>query len=119
MKFSIARNNKVLIKEAYLYKGFKAGMGLRFCKQIKNDEAILIERERESILDSTIDMLFVFFSIDVIWMDENKKIVDIKTARPFQLFSTPCKPAKYILEVKQGNGLKFKINDKLAFIPRK
>jgi len=44
-------------------------------------------------------MLFVFFPIDVLFLDKNKKVVEIKeNLRPFS-FYTPKNKAKYIIEL--------------------
>jgi len=107
---NIKRGNKTVIK-AEIARGFRKFFGLMFSKQ-KN---ILFEADYEGVLFSAIHMLFVFFPIDVIWLDKNKKIVDIKTAYPFQIISMPKKPAKYILELQKGMGKLFRVGNKLKF----
>ena len=48
-------------------------------------------------------MLFVFYPIDVIFLDEQKKVVEIKeNFRPFR-FYTPKKKARYVLELPKGS----------------
>jgi len=110
VNIAVKRGNKTLIK-AEIARGFRKVFGLMFSKQ-KN---ILLEAGYEGILSSSIHMLFVFFPIDVVWLDKNKKIVDIKTAYPFQIISMPKKPAKYILELKKGKGKLFRTGNKLKF----
>jgi uncharacterized membrane protein (UPF0127 family) len=45
-------------------------------------------------------MLFVLFPIDVVYLDKNKRVVDIaRNLRPFALNYTPKKPAKYLIEL--------------------
>lgn len=47
-------------------------------------------------------MWFVFYPIDVIYLDKNKKIVEIKeNFKPFSYFS-PKNKAKYVIELKNG-----------------
>ncbi|MFH1439704.1 MAG: DUF192 domain-containing protein [Candidatus Woesearchaeota archaeon] len=47
-------------------------------------------------------MWFVWFSIDVILLDSNKKVVEIKeNFKPFRLFNSKEK-AKYVLELNHG-----------------
>lgn len=54
-------------------------------------------------------MWFVFFPIDVVFLDKEKKIVELKQGfLPFTLYA-PKKKAKYILELPQGSIRKFKI----------
>ena len=47
-----------------------------------------------------IHMLFVFFPLDIIWLDSNYKIVAIrKNVRPFSGVYYPKTSAKYVLEL--------------------
>jgi len=110
MAVNIKKGKRVLAK-AEIAKGLRKVFGLMFSKQ-KN---ILLEAEYEGIISSAIHMLFVFFPIDVIWLDKNKTVVDIKAAYPFQLFLAPKKPAKYILELQKGKGKLFRVGKKLNF----
>lgn len=71
--------------------------GLMFSKP-KN---LIFVLNRESKINSTIHTFFVFFPIDVIWLDKNKKIVDHrKNVKPFSI-AIPKKKAKYIIELKR------------------
>ena len=45
----------------------------------------------------SIHMFFVFYPIDVIWLDENKQVVESKTLFPFTAYYPKCKSA-YVLE---------------------
>jgi len=55
--------------------------------------------DKESRINATIHMFFVFFSIDVYWLDKNKNIVDYrKNIKPFTI-AIPKKKAKYIVEL--------------------
>jgi len=110
VNLAIKKGNKTMVK-AEAARGFRKAFGLMFSKQ-KN---ILLEAEYEGVISSAIHMLFVFFPIDVIWLNKKKEVVDIKTAYPFQLFLAPKKPAKYILELKKGKGKLFRTGNKLKF----
>lgn len=62
-------------------------------------------------------MFFVFYPIDVIFLDENYKVVDFKEDfKPFT-FYTSKKPAKYIIELKSGviKNTKTKLNNFIIF----
>ena len=49
-----------------------------------------------------IHMWFVFFPIDTIWLDKNKKVVKIiENIKPFS-FQIPCTIAKYVVEFQAG-----------------
>ncbi len=45
-----------------------------------------------------IHMFFVFYSIKIYYLDENKKILDKIIAKPFRFYKTKF-PSKYILEI--------------------
>ena len=84
-----------------------------FSKKIKDNEAVLFVFNKESLISTIVNGLFVFYPIKVIWLDSNLKIVDIKILKPFTLFLSPKKPAKYVLELSPKALKDVKINDKL------
>ena len=81
-------------------------LGLMFRKRINEDEALLFDFEgegrmasgRETPFGSAIHMLFVFFPIACIWLDEDFEVVDKVIAKPFRPFYAPKRPARYLLE---------------------
>ncbi|MGM0439178.1 MAG: DUF192 domain-containing protein [Patescibacteria group bacterium] len=92
--------------------------GLSSRKEIAEKEGMIFTFEEEDF--HSIWMKDMNFSIDIIWINSEKEIVDIKrNASPDSYPETfrPNKPAKYVLEVKAGfvekNNLK--IGDTLDF----
>jgi len=77
---------------------WKRGRGLMFHRPLGEDEALLFVEKSESILGTSIHMLFVFFPIAVIWLDGQKRVVDKRLARPFRLYYAPQRPAQHFLE---------------------
>lgn len=62
-------------------------------------------------------MLFVFYPIDVIYLDNKKRVVEMKESfLPFTFYN-PRHKAQYVLELKQGTIKKTKtvLNDSLVF----
>ena len=62
-------------------------------------------------------MLFVFYSIDVLFLDKDKGVVELKEDfRPFR-FYTPKNKAKYVIELPDGIIKKTgtKLGDKISF----
>lgn len=110
-------NGVILAKDVKRYTNiFSKTKGLRFAKRLEEGQAIILETEKESILGTAIDMLFVFFPIDVLWLDKEKKVVDIRrNVKPFTPMIAPKKPAKYIIEMKTGMTNNIKIGDKIRF----
>jgi uncharacterized protein len=109
--------NKILADNIkYCNNIFSKSLGLRFRRRLKDNEALVFVNDKESYHESILDMLFVFFPIDVLWLDENKKVVDIReNVKPFSLFIRPKKPAKYVVELNKGTVKNIRINDTLKF----
>jgi len=81
---------------------------LEVCKtKFKKFRGLMFSKKK----NAGIHMLFVFYPIQVIWLDYRFKIVDIKRMLPFISFHIPKQKAKYIVEFvsKQNN---FKFGDK-------
>ena len=102
------------IKAHYAETFFEKARGLMFAVPPKN-KGLLIDCNKESRLGSSIHMLFVFFPLDILWLNSKKKIVDIRHVFSFMPFAMSRKPTKYVLELPSGYGKKFKIGEKLRF----
>jgi len=87
---------------------FSKCKGLMFTRKIKKP-LIFVNKNPEL---TRIHMFFVFYPIDVAWLDEDKKIIHKEMLKPFT-FSKSIK-AKYVLEMKTGD-LKAEIGHKLDF----
>jgi uncharacterized membrane protein (UPF0127 family) len=61
-----------------------------------------------------IHMLFVFFVIDLFYLNKNKEVIEIKKeVRPFSFYN-PKRPCNYLIEAPKGK-LKLKLKDKVSF----
>ncbi len=90
------------------------GKGLMFHKKIRDEAHIfyLSNKRREAIT-----MFFVFFPIDIIFLDENKKIVELKeNIKPFSNYYSKNE-AKYVVELESGEvkRKKLRLGDELIF----
>ncbi|MBI4895567.1 MAG: DUF192 domain-containing protein [Candidatus Aenigmarchaeota archaeon] len=88
--------------------------GLMFHSPLKDNEGMLFVYDRESYYG--IWMPNMSFSIDIIWMNNDGKIVNIvRNAEPCK--SMPCQswrtsvPASYVLELKANSTQDFNIGD--------
>ena len=78
------------------------------------NEGLLFVFPEEEIVD--IHMLFVFFPLDVVWLNKKGKIVQIKrNVKPFMPFIAGEK-ATYLLEMKAGNTSALRMGDTLDII---
>lgn len=111
--------NKILAKVKVAKTAFALMKGLMFSAPLQDGEGLLLIREKEGIFQSSIHMLFVFYSIDMLWLDKRKRIVDKReNVKPFTLFVKPRKKAMYILELPQGASKVVNIGDVLEFSMR-
>lgn len=77
------------------------------------DNALIIINRKE--INTPIHMFFVFYPIDVIWLNSKKEVVYIKrNLKPFS-FINPKVKAKYILEVPNNSTKNIKLKDELVF----
>lgn len=92
--------------------------GLMLRRSLRENEGLLFVYRRESIAETTIHMLFMFFSIAAIWMDSEGIVVDAKLARPWRPVYAPAKPARYMIEARPIVLDRVKVGDRLRFDER-
>lgn len=108
-------SKKIIVKNSKSCKNmFCKAVGLMFTLP-KKDYGLIFEFNSEKIIPLT--MLFVFYRIDVLWLDKSKRVVEMRTLLPFIPNYTPEKKAKYVIElpvntIKKTNT---KINDRIKF----
>jgi uncharacterized membrane protein (UPF0127 family) len=96
---------------------WKRGRGLMFRSQraVADDRAYLFVERRESVAQTAIHMLFVFFPIAVVWLDRDRQVVDKVLAHPFRPYYAPRRPAQYYVEGHIGLLDRVEIGDQLEF----
>ncbi len=100
-------SKRIIIRKKKIADTFlKRAVGLMFrFKEI--DYGLIFDMKYESKERSSIHMFFVFFKINVLFLDSYKKVVDTKKElKPFCLY-TPKKQARYVVELPT----KVKIDD--------
>ncbi len=90
--------------------------GLTFRRQPPEDGLLLVER-RDSRLDTSIHMLFVFFDLAVVWINSAGEVVDVKCARRWRPAYLPVRPARYVLELAVERLSDFKVGDLVRIEP--
>ncbi len=90
-------------------------MGLMFRKDPENGLILKLPSSR-SRRGSAIHMFFMRFPLDIIFLDDYKKVVDMVSIRPWKTY-TPRSPAKYVVELEEGsiNNYKLEIGDEMDF----
>ncbi len=78
---------------------FMRSKGLMFSKKLYDEGYIFIFKKDTF---AAIHMLFVFYPIDIIWLNEHKEIIEIKEqVKPFS-FANPRKKSRYFIEFPAG-----------------
>jgi uncharacterized membrane protein (UPF0127 family) len=89
--------------------------GLMFRRSLSANEGLLFVLEHESIINSSIHMMFMNFDISVIWLDARLMVVDKCLAKRWKPMYKPSAPAKYILETSAFRFEDFYKNDGIQF----
>lgn len=76
---------------------------------------ILLDEHSESVVNTSIHMLFMNFDITAVWINSNKQVVDVKLAKKWALAYFPKSPARYVLEISSDRMNDFQIGDRLEF----
>jgi uncharacterized membrane protein (UPF0127 family) len=84
---------------------------------------IILAVERESVMESTIHMMWMLYPIDVIWLNQGMTVVDVKAkVPPFHPLKPgswrmhgPLKPAKYVIEISRGGARNTQQGDRIRF----
>lgn len=75
-------------------------IGLMFRRSIPQDYALIFDMRWEQYIG--IHMLFVPFPIDLLYLDSNRQIVDLRHMRAWTGIATSKKPARYAIEMPDG-----------------
>ena len=110
-------NGKTIMQNVKIADSFwKRFKGLMFEKRSRFDYALVFPFQFCSKSDASIHMFFVFFPIDVVFLDEKKKVVDIvKGLKPFVPLYVPKKASKYLIELPEGKAAGIKESDALEW----
>lgn len=77
--------------------------------------ALIFSFKKEVMTRASIHSLFVFFPFLAVYLDSEKRVVDLAKIEPFSLNYTPQKKAKYLIELPLEKGKKIELNNKLKF----
>lgn len=101
------KRNKISSDTIVCRNFFSLFRGLMF-RRLGKEQALVLNMPLPSA--GSIHTFFVFYPIDVAWLDSNMKVVDIKeNIRPFTVMASSRKKAKYVVELPQGKVKRKKI----------
>ena len=92
--------NKILVNHIrFCLTPLSQSHGLMFSGFI-NDKALIFDFQKSRRIN--LHMFFVFFPIDIIFLDSRKKVVELKTGfMPFTLYKS-VKKARFLIECSAG-----------------
>jgi len=107
---------KILMKNVRFARNtLERTKGLMFEDKKKFNYALVFEFPRESQIGTSLHMLFVFFPIDVLFLNKEQKVVDKATLNPFIPNYTPKKAAKYVIEMPMGKAKGVKLGQRVEW----
>jgi len=89
--------------------------GLMFEQKRNFDYCLIFRLPFETRTGASVHMMFVFFPIDIIYLDAQKRINEIARLKPWRLNFTPRKPAKWLIELPAGKAKGLKAGWKLEW----
>jgi uncharacterized membrane protein (UPF0127 family) len=89
--------------------------GFTLRTRLSRDEGLLLVGTRDSRLDSSIHMLFVFFDLTVIWISSDMRVVDKVLAKSWRPAYFAKQPARYVLEIHPDRWGEFEIGETVQF----
>ncbi|MDK3161500.1 DUF192 domain-containing protein [Kamptonema cortianum] len=89
--------------------------GLQLAPSLPDDEGLLFVTKRDNRTETAIHMFFMRFSIGVIWIDSQGRVVDKRLAKPWRPYYAPSQPAQYFIEANPGILDRVSIGDHLVW----
>lgn len=91
--------------------------GFTWRRTLLPDDGLVLVEKSDSRVSTAIHMLFVFFDLGIIWVNDAGAVVDKRLAKPWRLSYAPQAPARYVIEGHPSLLKQIKIGDKLTFVP--
>ena len=89
--------------------------GLMGRRDLEHDHGLLLVESRDSRIDTSIHMFFVYMDLAVIWINSQNIVVDIVLAKAWKPFYAPHLPARYTLEIHPDRLNEFSVGDLVEF----
>ena len=86
-----------------------------FTHSIDPEHGLLLVQSRDSRMDASIHMLFMAMDLGIVWINQNKEVVDVCLARRWKPAYIPRKAACYVLEMHPQRLQDFNIGDRITW----
>lgn len=91
-----------------ILRGVRSNIGLMFQRKLKPKESVILELPKMKV---QIHTFFVFFPIDLFFLDKNFRVIEKAAIEPWNAYSQK-KKAAFLLEANRGE-LRLKVGDRL------
>ena len=116
MLYNKTSERKIMEKTRVAKSLFSQFKGLMFERKKSFDYALVFVLPRESRIAASIHTFFVFFPIDVVFLDGKKKVAEIVHAlQPFTPLYAPKEKTAYFIELPEGKSAGIKKGDILEW----
>mgnify|MGYP003330339224 FL=1 len=89
--------------------------GLAWRRKLATGEALVLVQPRPSRSGAAIHMLGMFFDLAVIWLDEDRRVVDAQLAFAWRSLLQPAQAARYVIECAPHHLDDFHVGDQIVF----
>lgn len=113
---NLSRPDAQPIKAGYCDSFLCRLRGLMFRSSLALEDSLLLVQSRDSVLDSSIHMMFVNFDLAVAWINNRNEVVDVRLARAWKPAYVPLKPARFVLEMHASRIAEFQIGDQVHIV---
>ena len=112
---NLTRPNVPAVHAEWCQTFFLRLRGFTFRSSLQPDEGLVLVEARDSRLDTSIHMFFVFTDLAVAWVNANNEVVDNVLAKAWRPFYAPTRPARYVLEFNPTRHGAFRPGDRISF----
>ena len=112
---NLSNPSMAVIEAKWCQSFFSRLKGFTFRSSLGFNEGLVLVEARDSRLDTSIHMFFVFTDLSIAWVSSELTVMDIAYAKPWRPFYASVKPARYVIEFDPKRHGDFKIGDKISF----
>jgi len=110
-------SGNVLIPQAKWCDSFGSKLrGFTFRRTLGPQDGLVLVEARDNRVNTAIHMLFVFFDLGVIWVNDAGEVVGTVVAQPWRPSYVPPAPARYVIEGQPDLVNRVKVGDHIQFV---
>ncbi|MCB8938654.1 MAG: DUF192 domain-containing protein [Ardenticatenaceae bacterium] len=110
-------SGEILIPQAKWCDGFGSKLrGFTFRRTLGPQDGLVLVEARDNRVNTAIHMLFVFFDLGVIWVNDAGEVVGTVVAQPWRLSYLPPAPARYVIEGQPEIVNRVQVGDHIQFV---